>query len=165
MGNALAFTSATALLDSLSFSADASASARFGAVVQRPTATLPQTAVGALFTVAGGRIAIMSIIGEVTTVIQTQANNTKIVHDPTAVGSNVDLCAVLSITAKAVGTLFGISGVFADAMLSGLAIPGMAPVIVQAGTIALDCAASNTGSVKWTIRWMPLDVGATVVAA
>ncbi|NUP23459.1 MAG: hypothetical protein HOZ81_46875, partial [Streptomyces sp.] len=87
-----------------------------GSKVDRTTAALPQTTQSALFTVAGGRVIITSIVGEVTTVIQTQANNTKIVSNPTT-GTDVDLCAVLDITADQVGCLYGITGLFSDAMV------------------------------------------------
>ena len=87
-----------------------------GTKVDRATANLPQTTQSALFTVTGGRILVTSIVGEVTTVIQNQANNTKLVANPTT-GTDVDLCAVLSITAKEVGTLFGITGLFSDALV------------------------------------------------
>lgn len=139
----------------------------FGARVDRATATLPQTTQSALFTVAGGRVVITGIVGEVTTVIQNQANNTKIVSNPTT-GTDVDLCAVLSTANKEVGTLFGITGTFATAMVGANAGAGVMcsiPVVVPPGTIDLSCAASNTGSVKWSIYYLPLDDGATVVAA
>lgn len=141
--------------------------ARFGRKVDRATATLPQTTQAALFTVSGGRVAITSIVGEVTTVIQTQANNTKLVSNPT-VGTDVDLCAVLDISAKEVGTLFGITGTFANAMVGANAGATALPdreVVVAAGTIDLNCAASNTGSVKWSITYIPIDDGASVAAA
>lgn len=141
-----------------------------GARVDRATAALPQTAAGALFTIAGGRVAITSIFGEVTTVIQTQANNTKLTFDPTDAGATQDLCAVLSITADAVGTIYSITGTPATAMSDALNFmpPNLAlagPLILKAGSILLDCAASNTGSVKWSLFYVPLDDGAAVTAA
>lgn len=139
----------------------------FGVPVERPTAALPATTQAALFNVVGGRVAILSIIGEVTTVIQTQANNTKLVSNPT-VGTDVDLCAVLSITAKEVGALFGITGLFSDAMVganAGATVIPRNPVVVAAGTIDLSCAATNTGAVKWQIRYLPIDEGAYITAA
>jgi len=140
---------------------------RLGFAVDRATAALPQTAQSALFTVSGGRIAVLGIIGEVTTVIQTQANNTKIVSNPTT-GTDVDLCAVLNISAKEVGTLFGITGTFSDAMVganAGATVLPDRPVVVPIGTIDLSCAANNTGAVKWRLLWMPVDDGALVAAA
>ena len=136
--------------------------------VDRATAALPQTADGALFTVSGARVAVTLILGEVTTVIQTQANNTKLKLNPTATGADQDLCAVLSITGDPVGELYTISGVVGDAMRSDLLIGlGMAasPFILSEGDIELDCAASNTGSVAWSIWYLPLDTGAVIVAA
>lgn len=139
----------------------------FGARVDRATATLPQTTASALFTVAGGKVAVLGIVGEVTTEIQNQANNTKIVSNPTT-GSDVDLCAVLNIAADEVGCLYGITGTFATAMVGANAGAGVMcaqPVVVPAGTIDLNCAASNTGAVKWSLWYIPLDAGATVTAA
>lgn len=138
-----------------------------GRKVDRATAALPQTTAGTLFTVTGGRILLTSIVGEVTTIIQTQANNTKLQSVPTT-GTTVDLCAVLDITADEVGCLYGITGTFATAMVGANAgatvIPSVA-VIVPIGAIKLNCAASNTGSVKWSLTYVPLDDGASVVAA
>ena len=52
----------------------------------------------------GGRVIVNMLLGEVTTVIQTQANNTKLIAHPTS-GSDVDLCAVSDIAALEVGGL------------------------------------------------------------
>lgn len=140
-------------------------------IVERATAALPQTTTGTLFTISGGKVRIISIVGEVTTVIQTQSNATKLIFNPTGTGSDVDLCATLDITADAVGTLYSITGVVATALKSttlwavlpadNIAAPGL---ILAPGTIQLNCAASNTGSVKWTIEYEQLDMGGVVVA-
>lgn len=135
-----------------------------GSKVDKATAALPQTAAGTLFTVTGGRILLTSIVGEVTTVIQTQANNTKLVATPTT-GTAVDICAVLDISAKEVGTLFGITGLFSDALVganAGATVLPRNPVVIPIGTIKLNCAASNTGSVKWSVTYVALDDGASV---
>jgi hypothetical protein len=139
----------------------------FGRKVDRATAALPQTTQAALFTVSGGRILLTSIVGQVTTVIETQANNTKLVANPTT-GTDVDLCAVLDITADEAGCLYGITGLFSDAMVgagAGATVVPRNPVVVPVGTIDLNCAASNTGSVKWSVTYVPFDDGAQVVAA
>jgi len=132
----------------------------------RATAALPQTTAEALFTVTG-RVKLVGILGTVTTVIETQANNTKLVANPT-VGADVDLCAVNDITADAVGTVYSITGTLATAMVattSGAGVFQAAPLTLEAGTLDLDCAASNTGSVKWTAIYEPLEPGAKMVAA
>lgn len=138
-----------------------------GTKVDRATAALPQSTTGNLFTVTGGRILLTSIVGEVTTAIQNQANNTKLVSTPTT-GTAVDICAVLDIAADEIGCLYGITGVFSDALVGANA--GATPIqqratVVPVGNIKLSCAASNTGSVKWSMTYIPLDDGASVAAA
>ena len=141
---------------------------KLGKIVERDTATLPQTTAGALFTVAGGKVLITAIVGEVTTVIQTQANDTKLIANPTT-GTSVDMCAVLDISADEVGCLYGITGTPADALVgtnAGLTVGmGNKGIVVNTGTIDLSCAASNTGAIKWTVHYIPIDKNATVVAA
>ena len=132
----------------------------------RATAALPATTAGALFTVTG-RVKILAIIGVVTTVIQTQANDTKLIANPT-VGADVDLCAANDISADAVGTVYSITGTLANAMVattSGVGVAQAAALILEAGTIDLDCAATNTGAVKWKVIYEPVDPGASIIAA
>lgn len=143
---------------------------RLGKLVSRATANLPQTTTANLFTITTGRILLMGIFGEVTTVIQTQANNTKLVFDPDAAGASQDLCANLDITADAVGTIYSITGTPATAMQDALNfVPSSKmlaqPILLKPGAIALTCAASNTGQVKWDVFYIPVDDGATVAAA
>jgi hypothetical protein len=138
-----------------------------GTKVDRSTAALPQTTQSALFTITGGRVLLTSIVGEVTTAIQNQANNTKLVANPTT-GTDVDICAVLSVANDEVGCLYGITGLFSDAMVganAGATVVQRNAVVLPVGTLDLSCAASNTGSVKWSITYVPLDDGASVAAA
>lgn len=141
-----------------------------GVKVSRATAALPQTAASAIFTISGGRVLVTQIVGEVTTVIQTQADNTKLTFDPTDAGATQDLCAVLDITADAVGTCYSITGTPATALQDALNFVSSnkqlaQPLLLKPGQILLDCAASNTGSVKWDLCYIPYDNGASVAAA
>lgn len=138
-----------------------------GKRVDRVTATLPQTAAAALFTIAGGKVAITGIIGEVTTIIETQLTNTKLTANPTT-GTSLDICAVLDISADEVGAQYGITGLFSEAMVgnvAGATVLPRNPAVLNVGTLDLDCGASSTGSVKWSIFYVPLEDGATVTAA
>lgn len=141
---------------------------RMGVRVDRATAALPQTTAAAIFNVNTGRCLVHLIIGEVTTIIQNQANNTKLIANPTT-GSDVDLCAVVDVANLEVGGKLVPIGTLATALqkANAGAIAGMnlTPFIVAAGTIDLSCAASNTGSVKWSIFYTPLDDGANITAA
>ncbi len=139
-----------------------------GEKVERATAALPQTVAAAIFTVSGGRVWVTSIVGEITTIIGAVANATKLISAPT-VGAAVDICATVEMNGAAVGLKYGISGTAAGAALLANALaPAQANrVLVSAGTINLSCAGSDggTGRVKWTLHYIPLDDGATVVAA
>ena len=136
-----------------------------GTLVTKATATLPQGVAGTLFTITGGRIILVALVGEVTTAIENQANATKIVFNPTATGDDQDLCATLDIVNDAAGEMYAITGTVGAAMVSDLLIGNgtlTSPLVLSAGVIELDCAASNTGSVKWDIIYVALDSDATV---
>jgi hypothetical protein len=138
-----------------------------GIKVERATATLPASTAVALFNIRVGRVAITQILGEVTVAIQNQANATKLTGNPTT-GTSVDICATLDIDNDEVGTLYGIAGLPATAMIgiNAGAVPAQErDVILNIGTLDLDCAATNTGSVKWTLFYIPIDDGAYVEAA
>lgn len=127
---------------------------------------LPATAAGDLFTVTG-ICEVISIVGIVTTVIQTQANASKL--KTVSNGTTTDVCATLDITAKAAQSRMSITGTFANAMLNtakGVPVARQATsFVVQEGSIKLDCAATNTGAIRWSVVYKPLSLGARIVAA
>jgi hypothetical protein len=146
-----------------------------GNKIDRAAATLPQTATGSLFTVAGGRIVLTSIIGEVTVALGATATSLNLVHTPT-VGTVGDLCAATVCTSDSVGTLYSITGVPADLMsaekIGGTVVPvdyntglPLRMLILPIGAIGLKSTAGDTGSVKWSVTYVPYDNGASVVAA
>tara|TARA_Y100000310_G_scaffold243195_1_gene247636 strand:+ start:646 stop:1107 length:462 start_codon:yes stop_codon:yes gene_type:complete len=139
--------------------------------IEKAAANLPQSTQAAIFNINGGRVEVIQLLGEVTTVIQTQANATKLISNPT-VGADVDLCGTNDITADAVGTIYSITNDFSDAMVATTSgavevtpTANSRNLIIAAGTIDLDCAASNTGQTKWVILYRPIDIGATVTSA
>lgn len=139
----------------------------FGQTVLRATANIPQTATGTLFTVSGGRIAITGLIGVVTTAIQAQANAVKLVATPTT-GTVNDLSATVDINGLAVGGMLSPTGLAGDALVksTGGGISGQRnPIYVAPGNIGLNTAASSTGQIRWILLWVPVESGASVVAA
>jgi len=139
----------------------------WGARVDRATAALPATTHSAIFTITGGRVIVNMILGEVTVAVQAQANNTKVTSYPT-VGSAVDLCSVTDINGLEVGGKLLVPGIAATALTKANAGAVIAPAgsfVIAIGAIHLDCAATNTGSIKWTCFWTPFDDGALLVAA
>lgn len=135
-----------------------------GTKVDRATGLLPQTATGTLFTVSGGRVLVTSIVGLVTVAIQAQATLAKLRATPT-VGAVNDLSGTVDLTGAVVGSLIAATGLAADALVvsTGGGISMLRnPLLVAAGTIGLNTAASSTGSVSWSITYVPYDDGAAV---
>jgi hypothetical protein len=146
---------------------DAAAMFRLGARVDRATAALPQTAAGTIFTISGGRVLFSLIVGEVTVVIQTQANNTKLKLVPTT-GSTVDLCAVKDITALEVGGKLVVNGTAATALVqanAGAIIAETVPVICAIGTCSSIAPRATPAPSNGQSGTSPIDDGALVVAA
>ena len=120
----------------------------------------------AIFTVGGGRVLLVNLVGYVTTAIGAGANNTKLQHDATN-GAAVDLCANLDLDGCAQFSFLAITGATADAMTKATsAIRGMTiPVILGPGQIKIVRTADATGSVAWSVWYVPLDDGAYIEAA
>ena len=166
------FTTAPTLAQLATMDTNGVASSQLGGQVgshwttTRASSTLPATTATPYFTVTG-KVKILNIIGEVTTVFQAQANAVKLIANPT-VGADVDLCATVEGNAAAVGSLFTITGTLANAMIKTVsgAVPSQAsPVIVTAGSIDFSTAATSTGATKWTVIYEPIDAGAMVIPA
>lgn len=141
--------------------------ALLGLRVDKAAATLPQTGNQTLFTITGGRVLVTLLYGEVTTVIQNQANNTKVTSVPST-GTALDLAANLDIANDEAGTLYIVEGdgtALVGTVAGGaISAVGLNPMIIPAGIIRLTTAASNTGATKWQLWYFPLDNGATVVS-
>jgi len=136
--------------------------------VVRPAGTLPASTQAALFDINGGKIELIDIVGKVTTVIQTQANDTKLIANP-ASGSDTDVCAALNISADAAASRYSISGTFGNALINTAAGVPLAiqatSFLLQKGTLDIDCAATNTGAIEWVMRYRKIDPEAYVTAA
>ena len=136
-----------------------------GRRVEKSTGTLAATTIG-LFTVAGGKVLVTSIVGEVTTAI-TVANSYKLQHNPT-VGTTKDLVAATDIgtTDTPAGNLLGFQGLTGDSILTGPgAVPTLKqPIVLTAGSIE-SVSAGTDGVILWVVTYVPLDDGASIVAA
>lgn len=126
---------------------------------------LPQSSDKNLFTVKG-RIKLLTIVWEVTTDIQSQTNNTKLIAKTS--NGNTDLCSTLDIDGNSSGTIYTITGTLSDSLqsLNWWAIQYTSnPVIVNDGTIDLSCDASSTWEIKWKVEYEPISPWARVIAA
>jgi len=139
---------------------------KLGLQLDRPTATLPASTYGALFNIVGGRVVLTSMIGEVTTVIQSQTTNIKITSTPTT-GTAVDIATNLDCNADAVQSLYGI-GAYVAAMVGGTGAANISTaqgIVLPVGTLGITTAATSTGSIKWSITYIPLDDNAYMTVA
>lgn len=137
----------------------------YGERAEKSTGTLAATTIS-LFTVAGGRVALTSVYGIVTTAV-TVANSYKLQFNPTT-GTTTDLFAAFDIgtTDTPAGDLLSFTGDVTGSYLSrGSAVETLrAPVIVTIGDIE-SVSAGTDGVINWVVNWVPLDEGASLVAA
>ncbi len=134
-----------------------------GAQVVKSTGTLA-AATSTLFTIAGGLVAITSLVARVTTAV-TVANSYKLQHNPTA-GTTVDLFAATDIgtTDTVLGEIFVVTGVKTDTLVVGALGRTRPSVFMDTGDIE-QVSAGTDGVLKWYLTYVPYDDGATVVAA
>lgn len=129
------------------------------------TKSITQSGAGtqSAFTVSGGLVLITALVGRVTTAI-TVAGTTKLVANPT-LGTSVDMC-----TATDLGTTDTVAGEIVvplkgASIALGANVLGALPWAVETGTIDHVVATGGDGVIKWYCTYVPLDDGATVVAA
>lgn len=143
----------------------------YGFQVTKAAQALPQTATATLFTVAGGRIVITSLMGTVSTVIGAGAVTMSLGVAPTVGLPNTAGIAALTTTLanREAGTHFWLPPVAGAALLFGANAGSAAQLlggnayVVSAGTITwTTAAASTTGAVSWALTYIPLDTGASV---
>jgi len=136
--------------------------------LSRNTATIPATTSEELFAVTNGRILVHLLLGEVTTIIQTQTCNLKVTINPTT-GTSADVASNLDVTATEVGGLIypegdGTAVIGVDAG-TGFSAGGIQNWIVPIGGIDIETSATNTGAIKWDLWFEPLDEDAAVIVS
>ena len=133
--------------------------------VDRTTADVFTGSAVSIYTITGGRVLVANLFGKVTTVLGA-ASTGKFSMDPTT-GTTIDLCAAGSSATDEAGTLYSLTGTPADAMLKGSSGGTRAlsnPLVIDIGAITFT-GANTSGSANFQCWWMPLDDGATLVAA
>ncbi len=157
---------------------DGIAVAPIGPVASMPMAmessvTSLTTGANTLFTISGGPIKILEIVGIVTTNVQAQATSCKLTTTTVSPAATVDMsAAAVDLTGVAAGTSIRHIGTTAilTPVTAGFVMEGNAfatndtQFLVPAGTIQLNNAsATNTGAIKWYLRYVPLSQNTRVV--
>lgn len=148
---------------------DALMASGLGIRVDRASADCQGAADTPIFTIAGGRVLVTMLLGEVADVaIAGGANNFRLQSNPTATGTTTDLCANLDIDADPIGTMYSVDGVPGTALVRGEegAVQGMSVrgVVVPVGQIETVSAGNVAGQMKWSLFYVPIDDGAYVTA-
>ena|SRR6266705_894933 len=134
-----------------------------------PTVALsPQT----IFTVSGGAILVVSLVGKVTTVMSATAYTLAVGLTPAeGAGSSAPSAlasASSSLASLEVGTMVCLGATAGAALVPGVNASTVllkpAPIAVSPGNISLTGSATQTGALKWYLTWIPLDDAANVVA-
>jgi hypothetical protein len=141
-----------------------------GLVVSKAANASPLATGGVnLFTISGGRILLVALYGEVTTVIQAQATTVKFTSTPTT-GSAVDLSsAATDLTGKEAGAHLTLAsppaaGSAVVATLAGYVNLPAQRTLIPPGIISVTYGAASTGAIKYDLIYVPYDAGATVAA-
>ena len=123
-----------------------------------------------VFTISGGPIQLIGLVGVCTEAVSAHACNARWVMDPT-VGIDTNICGNLDIQSLAIGEFLHVTGVIANAMVKsvpGTALPaccGQAvPLVLPVGTIDLTLANSDptSGIATFYLTYLPLIPGAIV---
>lgn len=138
------------------------------AAQQVPTVALsPQT----IYTIAGGMILVVSLVGHVTTVMSATVTTLTIGLTPTegaGASAPAALAAAGTITSLEVGTNVSLGATAGAALQVGVnastVILKPAPILVNTGSITLTGSATQTGFLRWVLTWVAVDDAATVTA-
>ena len=135
--------------------------------VAKTAATLPASTTQNIFVVAGGKVLVRLLTGEVTTVVQAHVCNLSVVF-PATTGGSVTLATTLDINAHAAGRLYLVEGDGTALKSDGGALLNAVSdtqMVLSPGTMNITTSATNTGATKWDIWYKPLESGARVTSS
>lgn len=131
------------------------------------------TGTDALFTITGGPIKVLEIVGIVTTIIGG-ASSGKLTITTTTPAATVDMSAgAVAIDDDAAGTSYRHINTTAvlTPVTAGFVMCGNAfatedtAFLCPIGSIGFNCTAAQTGVIKWYLRYVPLSPSSRVAAA
>lgn len=152
-----------------------------GTYVAGAAKALPATATAGIFTISGGRAIITHLSGIVATTIQNQACTLSLGFTPSG-GANVPtaLATATSIINLASGSFVAAPQNQAGLVVAGTGIGILSPgngatsvcslpgdggiAIAGVGTVTITTSATNTGTIQWSLCYVPLDPSAVIAA-
>ena len=143
---------------------------RLGLRVDRAAQAIPVTT-DVLFTVTGGRIALLGLIGEITSLFDATATTLLVTCNADTGADTVLSIASAALNDREAGVCVALPATagtgLIDSVTEGAVILGANPVwAVAAGSIDITVGGgANAGLMKWTLFYVPIDSGAYVTAA
>ncbi len=121
-----------------------------------------------VFTIAGGRVLMTGIFGEVITAIGASINAKFTAYPTLTTAGDTDLCGTADINTCDVGDHLSITGKPADALLvahkGSVECMDYKGVVLQEGTLAFAYDANSTGEIDFEMYYIPIDDGAYVTS-
>jgi hypothetical protein len=150
----------------------ATADVNFGLRVDR-AAALVLNGTNNIFTVVGGRVLLTGLLGEIVVAIAATATTLQITHlrtDVTTPVATVLCIAGADIQSHAPGRMFTLPAAVGSALTestgSSAALMNAVRYYLPVGGLRLvSTAAPATGTIKWSLWYIPVDDGAYVAAA
>ncbi len=145
---------------------------RNGLRVDRDAALVTNATVN-IFTVTGGRVLLLGLLGEIAVDIAATANTLQITHlttDATAVVTALCIASA-DIQSMAAGRMFTLPAAVGSALAisvgSSAAVFNVAPsyALKVGGLRLVGTGAPATGTIKWSVWYVPIDDGAYMTAA
>jgi len=141
-----------------------------GMRVVKATSSCAATADVDLFTVSGGKVLLLGLVGECDGAMEAAATTILIKHVVDGTDTPLSIASG-SLSEKAVDTMLTLPAAVGSALVvstgEGAAILSAAPVyVLQPGDLKMTVgAATNTGTITWTLWYVPAEDGAYVEAA
>ena len=142
------------------------AALHLGIRVERAAARIVITPGTTLFTVAGGNVIMTAFIGEIIVVQGAGATTLSLVHTPTTGTASTIASGVTDIAGGAVGQMIALPAALAGGLTMTATSYGV-PLeriryILRPGVMSVFGSASPTGSISWTMWYVPVEPGAYV---
>lgn len=142
-----------------------------GVKVTRAAALHPDQTSADIFSIDGGRIALVGFLGEVTVAVPANHDYT-ISYDPDLGGANIDLGALVIVDSDPAGTYYVLNDTLGGALVVSTDVVSNAaleqPLVLAEGDILWTTAGGGTVGtttrVRWDVWYVPLDDGAIVTA-
>jgi len=142
------------------------AACNLGIRVDRAAARIVVTPGTTLFTVTGGNVIMTWFIGEVVVAQSATACTLDLVHTPTVGTATTIATGATDIQSALAGTMLMLPAALGGTLTETATAYGVpeqrARYILRPGVMSVFGSASPTGSIQWTMWYVPIDYGAYV---